>query len=162
MFFISVIYCFIFVFGLFFFFFKQKTAYEMRISDWSSDVCSSGLRPSPISSSRGRRGCGCGWHAPWPVILSLCSCFSLTWLWRAGSAQMLAEEIHRVLVGEIGGCLVVMLAADAGEGMVIADIIVARDQRDGLQCLGDLGLRFLRRELVLGGAMQHQIGRAHV
>src|SRR3546814_9788399 len=30
-----------------FFFFKQKTAYEMRISDWSSDVCSSdlGLRP---------------------------------------------------------------------------------------------------------------------
>src|SRR3546814_10509791 len=32
--------------GLFvmsFFFFKQKTAYEMRISDWSSDVCSSDL-----------------------------------------------------------------------------------------------------------------------
>src|SRR3546814_8179094 len=29
---------------LFFFFFKQKTAYEMRISDWSSDVCSSDLR----------------------------------------------------------------------------------------------------------------------
>src|SRR3546814_20584966 len=30
---------------LFFFFFKQKTAYEMRISDWSSDVCSSDLLP---------------------------------------------------------------------------------------------------------------------
>src|SRR3546814_9228738 len=30
-----------------FFFFKQKTAYEMRISDWSSDVCSSDLyRPT--------------------------------------------------------------------------------------------------------------------
>src|SRR3546814_3134157 len=28
---------------IFFFFFKQKTAYEMRISDWSSDVCSSDL-----------------------------------------------------------------------------------------------------------------------
>src|SRR3546814_2152180 len=28
-----------------FFFFKQKTAYEMRISDWSSDVCSSDLWP---------------------------------------------------------------------------------------------------------------------
>src|SRR3546814_4750290 len=28
---------------LYFFFFKQKTAYEMRISDWSSDVCSSDL-----------------------------------------------------------------------------------------------------------------------
>src|SRR3546814_3767216 len=29
--------------GCFFFFFKQKTAYELRISDWSSDVCSSDL-----------------------------------------------------------------------------------------------------------------------
>src|SRR3546814_3279165 len=29
---------------LLFFFFKQKTAYEMRISDWSSDVCSSDLQ----------------------------------------------------------------------------------------------------------------------
>src|SRR3546814_11401585 len=28
-----------------FFFFKQKTAYDMRISDWSSDVCSSDLEP---------------------------------------------------------------------------------------------------------------------
>src|SRR3546814_18438585 len=31
-----------------FFFFKQKTAYEWRISDWSSDVCSSDLRPDAI------------------------------------------------------------------------------------------------------------------
>src|SRR3546814_10319750 len=31
------------VVGCCFFFFKQKTAYEMRISDWSSDVCSSDL-----------------------------------------------------------------------------------------------------------------------
>src|SRR3546814_9350780 len=30
----------------YFFFFKQKTAYEMRISDWSSDVCSSDLLPN--------------------------------------------------------------------------------------------------------------------
>src|SRR3546814_8687509 len=29
---------------MFFFLFKQKTAYEMRISDWSSDVCSSDLK----------------------------------------------------------------------------------------------------------------------
>src|SRR3546814_3318883 len=34
---------FIFSLNLDFFFFKQKTAYEMRISDWSSDVCSSDL-----------------------------------------------------------------------------------------------------------------------
>src|SRR3546814_4241117 len=33
----------------FFFFFKQKTAYEMRISDWSSDVCSSDLLDEPTN-----------------------------------------------------------------------------------------------------------------
>src|SRR3546814_9002578 len=39
----------------FFFFFKQKTAYEMRISDWSSDVCSSDLgRDDGAEHERGR------------------------------------------------------------------------------------------------------------
>src|SRR3546814_5139257 len=66
-----------------FFFFKQKTAYEMRISDWSSDVCSSDLpgakgpgrppgarhpRRGPRSADRGRcrraRGVR-GAHAVW-------------------------------------------------------------------------------------------------
>src|SRR3546814_5187871 len=40
---------------IFFFFFKQKTAYEMRISDWSSDVCSSDL-PVAIGADRIQRG----------------------------------------------------------------------------------------------------------
>src|SRR3546814_7812017 len=35
--------------SLLLFFFKQKTAYEMRISDWSSDVCSSDLRGVPYA-----------------------------------------------------------------------------------------------------------------
>src|SRR3546814_9728813 len=35
--------CLLMCFCFFIFFFKQKTAYEMRISDWSSDVCSSDL-----------------------------------------------------------------------------------------------------------------------
>src|SRR3546814_10085792 len=34
----------------FFFFFKQKTAYDLRISDWSSDVCSSDLANAAISN----------------------------------------------------------------------------------------------------------------
>src|SRR3546814_201843 len=34
---------------VFFLFFKQKTAYEMRISDWSSDVCSSDLEASVLA-----------------------------------------------------------------------------------------------------------------
>src|SRR3546814_3584932 len=36
-----------------FFFVKQKTAYEMRISDWSSDVCSSDLQRSEARQQRG-------------------------------------------------------------------------------------------------------------
>src|SRR3546814_6597688 len=42
-------------FCIIFFFFKQKTAYEMRISDWSSDVCSSDLvnyHQIPVNAAR--------------------------------------------------------------------------------------------------------------
>src|SRR3546814_2797541 len=52
---VSVFFLFLFVVSrsvLFsFFFFKQKTAYEMRISDWSSDVCSSDLGSRRCRSS---------------------------------------------------------------------------------------------------------------
>src|SRR3546814_4675854 len=40
---LSYLYCHLSRCVFVFFFFKQKTAYEMRISDWSSDVCSSDL-----------------------------------------------------------------------------------------------------------------------
>src|SRR3546814_9151808 len=39
----TVVVQFSYLMSFFVFFFKQKTAYEMRISDWSSDVCSSDL-----------------------------------------------------------------------------------------------------------------------
>src|SRR3546814_2720394 len=49
--------------GEWFFFVKQKTAYELRISDWSSDVCSSDLKgrgetglPTPSREPQGLRG----------------------------------------------------------------------------------------------------------
>src|SRR3546814_6875495 len=46
--------CFVFMLFVFVFFFKQKTAYEMRISDWSSDVCSSDLFcPAPAAKQPG-------------------------------------------------------------------------------------------------------------
>src|SRR3546814_15953828 len=50
---------FVFICFISFFFFKQKTAYEVRISDWSSDVCSSDLLPRHAErmgrSTRGAR-----------------------------------------------------------------------------------------------------------
>src|SRR3546814_6937667 len=52
-----------------FLFFKQKTAYEMRISDWSSDVCSSDLMPGSLDGfwlARRLRGR----HPELPIILT--------------------------------------------------------------------------------------------
>src|SRR3546814_19644210 len=54
-----------------FFFFKQKTAYEMRISDWSSDVCSSDLRAvTPNSDSRAARSFSMAAASPKPLIVT--------------------------------------------------------------------------------------------
>src|SRR3546814_10620385 len=52
-----------------FFFFKQKTAYEMRISDWSSDVCSSDL---PEADDEPPQGSDEGAHAG--GLMQACSC----------------------------------------------------------------------------------------
>src|SRR3546814_1034727 len=43
-----LVYLYVLILWVMVFFFKQKTAYEMRISDWSSDVCSSDLPPSEL------------------------------------------------------------------------------------------------------------------
>src|SRR3546814_11562455 len=50
-----------------FFFFKQKTAYEMRISDWSSDVCSSDL---DAIRARGLEIDASFSHGPWSFAAS--------------------------------------------------------------------------------------------
>src|SRR3546814_3894531 len=47
----------------FFFFFKQKTAYEMRISDWSSDVCSSDLALADLGDEQERAGLAGGFRS---------------------------------------------------------------------------------------------------
>src|SRR3546814_10438188 len=67
----------------FFFFFKQKTAYELRISDWSSDVCSSDLQfftriASQIASFVGH-----------PLAFILASLFIIAW---AATGPMRSEE----------------------------------------------------------------------
>src|SRR3546814_6654746 len=63
-----------------FFFFKQKTAYEMRISDWSSDVCSSDLEAiskRPRSSRTCVPTCACSTQtaaACWPSRATWTKC----------------------------------------------------------------------------------------
>src|SRR3546814_10684704 len=97
-------------FGVFFFFFKQKTAYEMRISDWSSDVCSSDLPevlgeagPSfdlrqHVGDTRGRQHTVAGkrqmpsFVVPGIIVLQF-----------LGEAQSLASEQGSITSGQILG-----------------------------------------------------------
>src|SRR3546814_20082580 len=66
-----------------FFFFKQKTAYEMRISDWSSDVCSSDLHiPGAVYSNYLRSG----WRTEMDGV----------------PAQLPRQETLEALIGELG------------------------------------------------------------
>src|SRR3546814_3753921 len=84
------------------FFFKQKTAYEMRISDWSSDVCSSDLprfsaTPEHIAPGCILTRCRCGCRPgtcsrdpmPWPLIGSSIGSFQRS---RPGRMQARSEE----------------------------------------------------------------------
>src|SRR3546814_5216464 len=88
----------------FFFFFKQKTAYEMRISDWSSDVCSSDLvgYPSGDAETRIMRlvraqelAARSANPAPLPSRISQASIFAAR---RAVLELHLAEPVERYIV----------------------------------------------------------------
>src|SRR3546814_6546725 len=75
--------------SLFIFFFKQKTAYEMRISDWSSDVCSSDLETGAAA--------GCVLMAPVPPSGLLGPGLSLavwnpTAVWEIGAIEVVGER----------------------------------------------------------------------
>src|SRR3546814_20239432 len=84
---------------LFVLFFKQKTAYEMRISDWSSDVCSSDLvavTPSislPVSLNPTTSGISI--DTGWPSIAASASIFALTPAERAVVNDATAVERRR-------------------------------------------------------------------
>src|SRR3546814_1824816 len=66
---------------LFFFFFKQKTAYEMRISDWSSDVCSSDL------VARQNLYGSVAWH----LLMTPLAAFGLVAPWLAAITMLLSS-----------------------------------------------------------------------
>src|SRR3546814_2203233 len=83
----------------YFFFFKQKTAYEMRISDWSSDVCSSDL--AAAGTGLGQAG----------LLIGFIDGVDLSLRWR------LIEEF--ACPGEVLG------AAAVGEESVVADPVKA-------------------------------------
>src|SRR3546814_17831108 len=103
---------------LLFFFFKQKTAYEMRISDWSSDVCSSDLG-TKTATAHLFRNLGKGYE---PIgMLKLRDKDLSSWLWynkgdalptarditenlRRGTEYSAPADDERWIAGEIIGC----------------------------------------------------------
>src|SRR3546814_20844479 len=118
----------------FFFFFKQKTAYEMRISDWSSDVCSSDLGHARIRvvqvGRRPRRAVQRG---------------------DVGAVQLLAAELHagaqvvpypartevRAEVGVVGEDLVglVLEGRQAAREFPGRRIVRSEERRVGKECV---------------------------
>src|SRR3546814_6338436 len=96
-----------------FFFFKQKTAYEMRISDWSSDVCSSDL--AGVHRARGQQ------HLRHVVFVA---------------PELLADDVHpgdEPLEDEVLGIHreVEPLACLAGDGVLVAEDQRSEERRVG-------------------------------
>src|SRR3546814_1615300 len=87
-----------------FFFFKQKTAYEMRISDWSSDVCSSDLEAVA--------------NDPVGIALKMAQRFNAIILLK-GPRSFVVDPDGHVLV-HTGGCVGL---ATGGSGDVLAGIV---------------------------------------
>src|SRR3546814_3081029 len=77
--------------GHVFFFFKQKTAYEVRISDWSSDVCSSDLWPALRRPPGGQRGPFrvTGFFRPTRFLLSL----HQTWIFLTAAGPIAGDGL---------------------------------------------------------------------
>src|SRR3546814_11299097 len=89
-----------------FFFFKQKTAYEMRISDWSSDVCSSDLMSHP-------------WSGVFPAVTTKMS--------RSGDLDLPAmrESLERLIANGVSGAIVLpMLGENASLTLAERDAVI--------------------------------------
>src|SRR3546814_7622679 len=92
------------------FLFKQKTAYEMRISDWSSDVCSSDLPCAPVvdavTTALGAGDTGYAFAAPFAEAFA--GFAQRRWSWAVDPDSTLivpdvmigVEEILRVITGD--------------------------------------------------------------
>src|SRR3546814_10092978 len=100
---------------LLFFFFKQKTAYDVRISDWSSDVCSSDLIGERGINARvgnvRRCDAGANWRVAWGNPTAACKPWLLAllkfqqyrtraWPYRASKSRINTRQADRKRVVE--------------------------------------------------------------
>src|SRR3546814_5727375 len=96
-----------------FFFFKQKTAYDMRISDWSSDVCSSDLQKTTVLI----------------IIIIFPRGWTITSLPFASAAAIYAAR------GRIGHAVAARSAAPIGTAAVVIIIVRSEERRVGKECV---------------------------
>src|SRR3546814_5231264 len=125
------------------FFFKQKTAYEMRISDWSSDVCSSDLRVAQLLLDAQK------------LIVFRDALAS------SGRAALDLPRVHRD--GQVGDRGVLGLARAVRQHRGVARAVREVDRVERLRQgsdLVDLHQQGVRR--AAGDALGQEIGRAHV
>src|SRR3546814_10538998 len=117
-----------------FFFFKQKTAYELRISDWSSDVCSSDLFVYSVN------------YAAAFVVMYIFH-FSLATKQPAVTAHRFARSIEE--------------AGASKRVEALAEIVVRTFRSQFVALVGNL-LIVVPVALLIADLMFAQIGRAHV
>src|SRR3546814_11859918 len=120
-----------------FFFFKQKTAYEMRISDWSSDVCSSDLRLKADQDAvlTAFPGSAPTAHAPDGVRLAEAVAIDAHPLFLDGSVEVqdLGSQLVALACEATPGMLAVDLCAGAG-GQALAIASAMANQGRLLGC----------------------------
>src|SRR3546814_18882424 len=85
--------------------FKQKTAYEMRISDWSSDVCSSDLAPRSCVLRQAQDEVESSWHKESDLVLSLSKGEARTTSVQRSRQLLLQQLIEQLRVGLAAGGL---------------------------------------------------------
>src|SRR3546814_1488613 len=154
------------------FFFKQRTAYEMRISDWSSDVCSSdlilpSLKAIQKEGESGRRKIN-QWSRLGAIPLAVFQAWGIATALQAGGAS---QGIPVVYSPGMGFVLTAVISLTAGTMflMWLGEQVTERGIGNGVSLLIFAGIVAGLPSAVLGmfgqvrnGEMGTQIGRAHV
>src|SRR3546814_615040 len=141
------------LFSIYIFFFKQKTAYEMRISDWSSDVCSSDLKVleevRAVAFAQRLEAAQVADRRVQPDVQELARV--------AGDLEAEVGRVARDVPGAQAAFAVqplLQLGLDPGHGDV-AGQPVAQEARE----LADLEEEVLRLAQLRRGATDHRVGR---
>src|SRR3546814_12756919 len=138
----------------FFFFFKQKTAYEMRISDWSSDVCSSDLREAARRTLAADLDADIADHVM----------HHEQWMRAQGTLQPLAEQRVKLETASYGaGRASLIDVADAFAALAAATLTTV--DREAKVAADGAGLNFTDRKRVgkgKGGSVRVDLGGRHI